>query len=123
MAANRSLVMLETDTNFQDACSSEQTQLQVIELKNEPASIAAYAFSKNSKYIEKALRITEFLAAEHLKYERSILMSQKMMPTPMRSYSLNILFADTYKLFISYALSLVFVTLVFFVEISVAKFL
>lgn len=123
VAENRSLVMLETDSNFQFSCESEKTRLQVVLLNEEPATFSAYAFTKNSSFIEKAMRVTEFLAAESVRNQNRIQKGHQMMPTAMRSYSLNILFADTYKLFLSYSVSLALVAVEFFVEILVSKLL
>lgn len=121
VARNHSFVMLDIDYEFQAKCVSELQNLQLVLLEHEPETTTAYVFSKNSKYLEKAVRNTEFLVAEYYKYQRRLLKSHQMMPTPMHSYSMIILLADIQKLFVFYAMSLVVMTAVCAIEILVAK--
>ena len=122
VAKNRSIVMIDKDYNFQVSCSSEQKKMQIVLLKDEPVTKTAYVFPKGSKYLEKAMRSTEFIAAEYTKGQRDLLNSELMLPTSMNSiHSLIIHLFDAQNLFKFYAISLIVIVAEFAAEIVIGN--
>lgn len=112
--------LLDTDNNFHNLCKSQLKSLQIEELVDEPALKSAYIFSKTSVYVEKVSRIAPFLAVEHLKKERKYKIL-KVEPKIASQRCRSILFADLYKFFRYYSISLLGVLIVFGAELIFAR--